>query len=148
MFVGKSSHTVTKDGRVSIPSKMREIMTEKYGSDELYVVMMPGNIICLFPSKEFEQLAEKLENPQGGSLTNLMQVERDICSNAEYCKIDGSGRIVIPPHMKKITEIDQEVLVVGARSHIELWNPKVWEWNQTHRGSDTLRTWAGAQSAA
>jgi len=148
MFVGKSLHTVTKDGRVSIPSKMRDIMTSKYGSDELYVVLMPGNVICLFPGKEFEQLAEKLENPQGESLSKLMQAERDICSNAEYCKVDGSGRIVIPPDMKISAKIDQEVLIVGARSRLELWNPEIWNWNQTHRESDTLRTWQGTQSAA
>jgi MraZ protein len=148
MFVGKSKHTVTKDGRVSIPSKMREIMTEKYGTDELYVVLMQGNIICLYPDKEFEKLAERLENPQGVPLNQFMQTERDICSNAENCKIDGSGRILIPPDMKASAKIDQEVMIVGARSRIELWNPEIWTWNQTHRGSDTLRTWPGAQSVA
>jgi len=56
-----------------------------------------------------------------------------MCSNAENGKIDGSGRIVIPQEMKNAAKIDQVALVVGAKSHIELWNPDMWAWNQDNR---------------
>jgi len=134
MFVGKSEHTVTKDGRISLPSKMREVISNKYNSDELYIVLIKGNIICVYPAQEFEKFADdKLDNSQGTSLSELTRAEREVCANAENGKIDGSGRIVIPQEMKNAAKIDQVALVVGAKSHIELWNPDMWAWNQDNR---------------
>ena len=147
MFVGKAEHTVNKDGRVSIPSKMRDVIKKKYDTDDLYLILMPGSLICLYPGDEFEKLAARLDNPQGAPLSDIMEMER-VCADAEPCKLDGSGRIVIPPIMRQEAEIDQEVLVVGARSHIEIWNPKRWDWNRglNRSGLDRLRTWP-AQTA-
>jgi MraZ protein len=141
MFVGKAKHTVNKDGRVSIPSKMRDVIKKKYDSDDLYLTLI-GNIICLYPEKEFEKLTERLDNPQGSPLSDILEMER-VCADAELCKLDGSGRIVIPPLMREEAHVDQEVLVVGARSHIEIWDPNRWEWNrnQARSGLDRLKAW-------
>ncbi len=138
MFVGKTLHTVNKDGRVSIPSKMREIIKKKYNSDELYLMLMPEKFICLFPGEEFEKLASRLDNTQTTSLSRIMDTERDLCSAAELCTIDGSGRIVLPPEMRELAQINSEVLFVGARSHIELWNPDRLKWKQDQQNSDRI----------
>lgn len=142
MFVGKAVHTVNKDGRVSIPSKMRDVIKKKYDADDLYLILMPGNIICLYPGEEFEELTARLDNPQGAPLSEIMEMER-VCSDAEPCKLDGSGRIIIPPAMRQDAGIDQEVLVIGARSHIEIWNPDHWSWSrrQSRSGLERLKAW-------
>ena len=44
MFVGKALHSVNKDGRVSVPSKMRDVIKKKYDPEDLYLIFMPGNI--------------------------------------------------------------------------------------------------------
>lgn len=141
MFVGKAKHTISKNGRVSIPSKMRDVIKNKYKSedefedesedrpDDLYLILMPRNIICLYPEKEFDQLVSGLYNPDGESLPDVMNTQR-LCGEAESCKLDGSGRIVIPPEMKQRAKIRSEVLVVGANTHIEIWDPDRWEFNQ------------------
>ncbi len=142
MFVGKAEHTVNKDGRLSIPSKMRDVVKKKYDADDLYLVLMPDNIVCLYPGNEFERLTARLDNPQGAPLTEIMEMER-VCADAEPCKLDGSGRIVIPPAMRQDAGIDQDVMVVGARSHIEIWNPAHWAWSRgrSRSGLDKLKTW-------
>ena len=142
MFVGKAEHTVNKDGRVSIPSKMRDVVKRKYDADDLYLILMPGSIICLYPGEEFEELTARLDNPQGAPLDQIMEMER-VCADAEPCKLDGSGRIIIPPTMRQEAGIDQEVLVLGARSHIEIWNPDRWNWSrsQSRSGMERLKAW-------
>lgn len=130
MFVGRTLHTVNKDGRVSIPSKMRDVLKKKYNSDELYLMLMPEKFICLFPSEEFEKLASRLDNSQVTSLSRIMDNERNLCSAAELCTIDSSGRIVLPSEMRELAQIESEVMFVGARSHIELWNPDRLKWKQ------------------
>jgi len=147
MFVGKASHTVNKDGRVSIPSKMRDVIKKKYDAEDLYLILMPGNLLCLYPGQEFEKLTGRLDNPNGASLDEIMELER-ICGDAEPCKLDGSGRIVIPPEMRKEAEIDQEVLLIGSRTHIEIWDPQHWEWyrGRSRSGLEKLKTWPAQSS--
>ncbi len=145
MFVGKAEHTVNKDGRVSIPSKMRDVVKKKYDAEDLYLVLMTGNIVCLYPGQEFEKLTTALlANPTGTLLQEIMDIER-ICADAEPCKLDGSGRVIIPPLMREAAGIEQNVLVVGAMTHIEIWDKKFWYHNrggQIRTGTEKLRTWA------
>ena len=143
MFIGRAKHTVTKDGRVSIPSKMREAIKKQYDPNELYLVLLPGNVVCLYPDEEFQKLtASWFNNPQGATLSEIMMLER-IGGNTEPCKLDGSGRIVIPPLMRQEARITDEVLVIGALTHIEIWDPGLWEWNQkqTQAGLDRFKAW-------
>jgi len=122
---------------------MRDIIEKKYEPDELYLVLMPGNVLCLYPSEEFKSLATRFSsNPQGAPLSEIMEMER-VCANAELCKVDGSGRIVIPPEMKQSAKIIQDVLIIGAMSHVEIWDPTRWDWHQeqTKSGMDKLMAW-------
>ena len=43
------------------------------------------------------------------------------------------GRIVLPAHMKAAADIAQDVVFVGARQRMELWNPEKWrEYEKQH----------------
>ena len=141
LFTGKAKHTVNKDGRVSIPSKMRDVMKKNYDPNDLYIVLMPGDVICLYPGESFEKLAMGwLANPEGSNLQDVMEIER-LCAEAEPCKLDGSGRIVVPEDMRDAAGIEQEVLVAGSLTHIEIWNPQFWERDRKTRGGlDKYRT--------
>jgi MraZ protein len=121
---------------------MRDVIKKKYDPEDLYLILMPGNIICLFPGEVFEEFMASMDNPQGASVSDIMEMER-VCADAEPCKLDGSGRIIIPPIMRQDAGIDQEVLVVGARKHIEIWNPDRWSWsrNQSRSGLEKLKAW-------
>ena len=137
MIIGKAVHTVNKDGRLSIPSKMRDVIKKKYDADDLYLVLMDRNFIGLYPSVEFEKLTTRLlSNPEGGNLQELLEIER-MASDAEPCRLDSSGRIVIPPLMREAAGIgvDSEVMVVGAMTHIEIWEKVFWNYNRRQAGS-------------
>lgn len=130
MFTGQVKRSVNKDGRVSIPSKMRETIREEYDLNKLYLFMIPGVTIGLFPEEEFKKLvATWFSNPEGATLRETMALQRR-GGSAEHCKVDGSGRIVIPPLMRQEAQIDHEVLIVGSLSHIEIWDPKRYDWQE------------------
>lgn len=135
MFVGKSLQIIDSEGQVKIPSKMMDVIMMKYYASDLYFILYPGNTICVYPGEEFEKLAESLCDPQEASLSESITLQR-ICAEAEPCRTDGSGRITIPPAMMQKAGIHREVLIVGVRDHIEIWDTKLWEWttNQMRQG--------------
>jgi len=149
MFIGKAEHTIHQSGRLSIPSKMRDVINDKYDPADLFLFLLPGNTICLYPGEEFEKFITKLDNPEGSTLEDMLEYER-MCAEAEPCKLDSSGRIIIPPKMRKDAQIDQDVLIVGARYHIEIWNRQLWEYSRTQRrsGLERYRTYSAQPSAS
>ena len=124
IFVGKAEHTINKDGRLSIPSKMRDIISKQYDPEDLYLFLLPGDTICLYPGEVFAELVDSLENPAGDVLSNALDIDR-ICADAEPCKLDGSGRIIIPP------------------------DPDHWNWSrrQVRSGIERLRKWAQSNAS-
>ena len=142
LFTGKAKHTINKDGRVSIPSKMRDVIKKKYDPNDLYLILVPGDIVCLYPGEKFEELARGwLANPEGPNLEDIMEIER-LCADAELCRLDGSGRIVIPQDMREAAGINNEVLVAGTLDHIEIWNPEYWtrDRRRARAGLDRYKT--------
>jgi len=124
-----------------LPSKMRDTINKKYDTDEVYIVLMPDNVLCIYPESEFEKMIDGLAEKYGTSPASLAQLDREICSNADNSKIDGSGRIVIPQEMKEAAEIDQEVLVLGSRDRIELWNPERWKYYKKDHFADVMKSY-------
>jgi MraZ protein len=48
------------------------------------------------------------------------------------CKLDRQGRILLPPSLREHAEIENEVVVIGVNSRLEIWSKKRWQ-EQTTR---------------
>ena len=46
---------------------------------------------------------------------------------AEDLELDGSGRILISPALRKFADLKKTVVLVGQGSHFEIWYGEVWE---------------------
>jgi MraZ protein len=46
---------------------------------------------------------------------------------AEETEVDGSGRILISPELRKFAGIDRQVMMVGQGTHFEVWSVDRWE---------------------
>ena len=46
-----------------------------------------------------------------------------------YDVLDRQGRVALPQYLREFAELPESttVLVHGALTHIELWNPQLWE---------------------
>jgi MraZ protein len=126
MFVGKSLKVIDNEGQVKIPSKMMDVIKIKYDASDLYFILHPADIICIYPREESEKLEKRLYDPQEAALSELMTLEK-IYAEAEPCETDSSGRITVPPEMMQKAGIQREVFIVGVRDHIEIWDTERWE---------------------
>src|SRR5574341_91198 len=97
MFTGRYSHTIDKKGRVSIPSKFREILLMEY--DDKLVITNYINCLYSYPLTEWKKLQKKFEQMNQFDKTNE-DFHRFFVSAAETCTIDRQGRILIPPGLR------------------------------------------------
>ncbi len=120
MFLGESTHPIDEKGRVTIPPKFRRELKEG-------VVLTPGVERCInvYPPSEWKKLAATLTT---GSVTpsKLRRLNRAIFATAFSLNIDGQGRIALPIPLREYAGIEDELVIAGANTYLELWNKEQW----------------------
>ena len=132
MFRGRHRHNLDSKGRLSIPSKFREILSSSY--DERLIVTNFDQCLWAYPVAEWQALETKVAAlPQ--FLDEVKALQRVFISAAEECTFDKQGRILLPPELRLYAGIEQEVVVVGMTKRIELWSAK--RWDEVFNGAQT-----------
>ena len=135
MFRGSFEHTVDAKGRVSVPSRFREILVDHY-DDRLVLALDYDRCLTVYPLEEWERLEEKIKN------LPMMQKEvkefmRFFFSTATECELDKQGRILIPPPLRERAGIRKNVLLIGIINKVEIWDTHAWE-ARNSQNADTI----------
>jgi MraZ protein len=121
MFLGRYAHNLDAKGRLAIPARYREALAEG-------VVLTRGidRCLALYPLAAWRPLAEKVA---ALPLTDVdaRNFRRLVFAEAADLELDGQGRILIPPDLRRYAEIEREALVVGVDTSIEIWSPARWD---------------------
>ncbi len=123
MFRGRFEHTIDLKGRISIPAKFREILSEKY--DDRVILTNFDRCLVAYPFEEWRSLEEKI-----GSLSMIKKevkaFQRFFISGATECPIDKLGRILIPPTLRVYGRLEKDVVFAGRGKMFEVWSRERW----------------------
>jgi MraZ protein len=120
MFLGEHQHTLDAKGRVSLPAKFRSRMGER-------VVVSKGLERCLyvFPAESYEESIQPLL--EGSDFDpEHRRVRRFFTSGAVETKVDGAGRVTLPPAFREYAGLEKDVTVIGNGSRLEVWESQAW----------------------
>jgi len=121
MFFGQYQHSLDNRGRVSLPKKIRQEI------DSHEVVLIKGFEPCLFgyEKKVWEEGSiEELSNPISDKKTR--DLRRYLFSGASTEEIDKVGRVLLPASLKNYAKIKDNLIIIGAGDHFEIWDEKTW----------------------
>ena len=119
--MGEYQHSVDAKGRLIIPSKFREQLSEIF-------VITRGLDNCLFgyPMDEWRKLEEKLKAlPM--TKKDARQFARFFFSGATEVELDKQGRVNIPTTLMQYAGLAKECVVIGVSNRIEIWAKENWE---------------------
>lgn len=123
MFRGRFEHGIDTKGRLSIPSRFREVLSTHY--DERLVITNFDNCLWAYPVKEWEAVEEKIAAlPQFKE--EVKALLRVFVSGATECPIDRAGRILLPPVLRDYAGITRDLVLVGTLRRIEIWSQERW----------------------
>jgi len=121
MFYGEFDYKIDEKGRVPIPPKFRNALKDG-------IVLTPGPEKCItaYTPAEWKKVSDSLT---GSSLTRskMRRLSRAIFATAFSTKVDNQGRIAIPAPLREHAGIEDEVVVAGANTYMEIWNKAFWE---------------------
>ncbi|RUM87516.1 MAG: division/cell wall cluster transcriptional repressor MraZ [Thermodesulfatator sp.] len=122
MFRGRFRHALDEKGRLSIPSRFREILRQRYGGATLVVTRHPECLVA-YPWEEWRKLEERmLALPQ--DLPEVRLYLRYFLGSAEECALDRQGRILLPAHLREAAGLKKEAELLGLLDRFEIWAPE------------------------
>ena len=124
MFRGRYKHTIDTKGRLSIPSKFREVLTTNY--DERLILTNFDNCLWAYPAREWKGVEDKVAAlPQ--FKTEVKALQRFFISAACETPLDPNGRIIVPTTLRRYAGLQEEVVLVGMTNRIEIWARERWQ---------------------
>lgn len=123
MFRGHYEHTIDPKGRVSIPSKFREVLSAK--GDGRLVITHFDNHLMAYPFDEWRAFEDRM-----ASLSFVKDEEaafvRYLVSGAVDCEVDKQGRVLIPPTLREYAGLVNDVVMAGVLKKFEIWDRVRW----------------------
>lgn len=119
MLNGTFYQSMDVKGRMSFPTKLREIVGESF-------VITKGLSGCLFvySLEDFEKLAQKLSDmPMSKALT----VQRFFMASSTTVEADKQGRVLVPQSLREYAGLEKEIVVAGVSDRAEIWDKAKWD---------------------
>ena len=133
LLSGEFDHTLDPKGRVTLPARYRE-----YFQHGAYLVLFPGKEPCIsvFHPDSWEEFDAKNIEP----LRAFEDEEddwrvREIYSNHDFVEPDKQGRVLLPASRIKDLKLSGKLKILGARTHLEIWNPETLEKRKAERAA-------------
>ena len=120
MFWGEYSHHLDNKGRLIIPARYRPPL--KQGA--ILTRGLDRNLV-IYPHDTWRAVSEQLNqmpitHPTSRALRRLM------FSGVVELSLDRQGRVLVPAYLRQYASLENEALIVGMETFIEIWEPASW----------------------
>lgn len=138
MFLGEFVHTIDQKGRLIIPARFRAELAKG-----LVITRGIDRCLAIYPMEEWQRLAEQVSAlPMTDRRARAFR--RLVFANASDALPDKQGRVLVPPRLREYAGLDDEVVITGLNTYIEMWNPDAWsgERERVEGDSVNIEEWA------
>lgn len=120
-FIGEYAYSLDSKGRVNVPAKFRQSLSDD--NDNTFVITRGMDpCIWVYPLTQWLEIESNLRN-----LSSLSKINRTFVRNtARYASpstYDKQGRITLTPSLIEYAELEKDTLIIGMVNKIEIWNP-------------------------
>ena len=129
MFQGRSALTLDGKGRLSIPVKVRELLTEPERAGErvqITITRHSDKCLLLFPQDVWvgkKALVEKLPE-------DMRWFRRLFVGSAATVELDGANRVLVAPELREAAGLTRDVVLIGMGDQLELWDAQTLKWTE------------------
>ena len=121
MFMGSYDHSLDAKGRMTIPSKFREALGDKF-----VITKSPDPCLCIYDLPSWERFVQKLSGLPYNT-RKQRELVRFFMSSATEVEPDKQGRILLPQKLRTHAHIEKNVVLLGVGARIEIWDPETYE---------------------
>jgi MraZ protein len=120
MFQGPNLITLDAKGRIVVPARHRDLLTQQGQDLRVSLVRNPVGCLMLYPRAVWDERSQQIA---------ALPVEADIwkmmyLGYTQQTEMDSSGRILVAPELRTVAGLSREVMMMGVGSHLQLWDPR------------------------
>jgi MraZ protein len=121
-FRGTFDYTLDAKNRLTVPARFRAALAEG-------VVMAKAMEPCvaLWVPEAFDGFTESILGTLHPLSEDREKLERFYASGSHDTELDSAGRVGMPPFLLQHAGLKKDVVVIGARDHIEVWDRERWQ---------------------
>ncbi len=117
MFQGASFVALDTKGRLSVPTRYRDVLNA-IASGQLTMTKHPHGCLIIFPRNEWEKFRDRIASlPMQAHWS-----KRLFLGNAMDVEMDATGRVLVSPELRATTGISKDTVLLGMGSYFELWD--------------------------
>lgn len=126
MFRGSSDQTMDPKGRITIPSRFREVLRAGSGGADAMMLTRLEGCVYGFTLDEWEKFERRILTNADTS-DKMRWLRRYVVGSAFECTCDKQGRVLIPPTLRIHAALEKEIVLVGLLDHFEVWSRENWD---------------------
>jgi MraZ protein len=127
LLTGTYPRTLDDKKRLTFPKKVRELLDDP---KTLFITPGPDKSLWLYTQEGLEELSEKLDDvPATDAEARIFR--RLYFGRTEAVDMDGNGRVLIPERLLEFAGLGHDVVLIGVRDHLELWEANRWQQYET-----------------
>src|SRR6516162_2547637 len=123
LLTGTHPRTLDEKKRLALPKRVREQLEN---AELLFITPGPDQCLWLFTQAGLERLAEKLDQAPAAD-AEVRVFRRLYFAQTESVDVDRTGRILLPERLVQFAGLTHEVVLIGVRDHLELWEARRWQ---------------------
>jgi MraZ protein len=128
MFRGRFEHTLDAKGRLSLPSKFRDVIAGKNDNRLIITNFITGGARCLevYPLQEWQDLEDKLRRKDRFT-PDINEFEHYYFGRAHESTVDNQWRMLIPPTLRRYAGLQRDVVLVSVVEKFRVWDQQTWD---------------------
>ncbi len=125
MFRGINAVNLDAKGRMSIPTKYRDVLSSAESKGLIVTIDTESTCLLLYPLPIWEQIEAKLQqlpsfDPQA------RRIQRLLIGHASDVELDSQGRILLPTLLREYAGLQKKTMLIGQGKKFEIWDENAW----------------------
>ena len=125
MFRGANSINLDSKGRIAVPAKYRQCITESTASHMIITCDPYDSCLLIFTLEHWENTEADLQSLSNSKPLHR-RLKRIMLSHATEVDMDANGRLLIPAVLRDRSKLQKDVMLIGQGKTFQLWDENQW----------------------
>jgi len=125
LLTGTFVRNLDEKQRFSVPRSIRQSLGDSSGS-VFYLAPGTDGSLALYPEASFSAIAEQMAQASATG-PDVRAFSRLFFAQARRLEVDRQGRLRVPAELAALASLGKEIVMIGVRDHLELWDHSRWE---------------------
>ncbi len=125
VLYGEYELAIDEKNRLLVPAEVRRALDVERDGEAFFLTIGENGQPWLYPERRYEAFVSQMESEMTPDEDRLAfdQIYFAMASKVDW---DKQGRILVPEKYRVRTKLSRDVVMLGMRDHLELWNRTDW----------------------